>query len=245
MTIQNRMNEHSIWIILAIFSFSLIGCQTLKTAEPLSPERFEDDILKFEELDRESFPPKNAILFVGSSSIRGWDEKHSFPKLKTINRGFGGSQMEDCLYYMDRIVLPYQPKTIVLYEGDNDINKKKPPRRVYEDYLEFVKRVHEQLPRTKIIFIAIKPSIKRWNLVDKMREANRLIREYTRRDERLVYLDIDTPMIGEDGKPKSDIFKEDGLHLSEKGYEIWAKVLKPHLWVDRNKEFLLLFSRRD
>lgn len=227
--LRHLYNKHAGWICPVVLLLGLLIVRVNDAAENLSPDRWEEDIQAFEKMDREAFPPEDAVLFVGSSSIRIWDLKRDFPSLKAINRGFGGSQMADCLYYADRIVLPYKPRTIVLYEGDNDINDGKTPSQIHDDYVQFVKRVHAKLPKTKIIFIAIKPSIKRWHLIEQIREANKLIRDYTEREERLVYLDVDTPAIGADGKPMPDIFKDDGLHLNEKGYEIWAELLWPHL----------------
>ena len=193
------------------------------------PERWEKHIRAFEARDKKSPPPKGEILFVGSSSIVGWNTKKWFPDLKTINRGFGGSDVSDSLHFADRIILPYRPRTIVLYAGDNDIARGKSPQRVLADYKALVAKVHAALPRTRIVFVPIKPSLARWKLVGKMREANALIRAVTEADERLGYVDIDTPMIGADGRPRGELFKKDGLHLNEAGYKLWSSLLRPHL----------------
>ncbi|MEE8451737.1 MAG: SGNH/GDSL hydrolase family protein [Thermoguttaceae bacterium] len=193
------------------------------------PNRWEPNIQRFEERDRQTPPPTGAILFLGSSSIVGWDLERCFPDRRAINRGFGGSQIVDSLHFTDRIVLPYRPKTIVFYAGDNDIASGKSPKQVLADYKQFVEKVHEGLPKTRIIFVAIKPSISRWNLVDKIREANAKIRIVAEKDPRLIYLDIDKPMLGKDGKPRPEIFKDDGLHLNDEGYKLWSDLLRPHL----------------
>ncbi|MFH1742375.1 MAG: GDSL-type esterase/lipase family protein [bacterium] len=154
------------------------GATTLKPAESVhDPSEWEPDIQEFEKLDAIQPPPKNAILFVGSSSIRLWDLEQSFPDLAVINRGFGGSHIEDCIHYAESIILPYKPKIIVLYAGDNDIDFGKSPKRVFSDFKAFVKIVHAALPKSRIVYIAIKPSISRWNLAGDMRKANRRIRE--------------------------------------------------------------------
>ena len=200
------------------------------SAEPeKDPGRYESAIRAFEEQDRKQPPPTEGILFIGSSSIRGWDLKPYFPGLPVINRGFGGSHIADSIAFAERIILPYRPKVIVFYAGDNDVAAGKSPQRVLADYKAFVAKVHKSLPETRIVFIAVKPSIARWKLVDKMRQANRLIREVTEKDQRQAFVDIDTPMIGPDGKPRKELFKSDGLHLNETGYELWAKLVKPHL----------------
>lgn len=192
--------------------------------------RWEKQIAAFEARDQRQPPPKNGLLFVGSSSIRGWDLAQSFPGLPVINRGFGGSQIADSTYYLERIVFPHQPRVVVLYAGDNDIASGKSPQRVARDFRHFAAAIHARLPDTRIVFIAIKPSIRRWQLVGQMREANRLIRQMVDQDqERLSYVDIDAPMLGRDGKPRAELFREDGLHLNAQGYRLWASLVRPHL----------------
>ena len=217
-------------VVLAVTSDGLAPA-----AEARAPEenRWEPNIRRFEEQDKKEMPPAGGILFVGSSSIVGWKVDECFPGLPVINRGFGGSQIADSVHFADRIVLPYRPKVIVLYAGDNDVAAGKSPERVLRDYRQFAKVVHAGLPETRIVFVAIKPSMRRWNLVDKMREANRLIRAATEKEERLVYVDIDGPMIGDDGKPRAELFKPDGLHLNAEGYKLWSARLLPHLKLDR------------
>jgi lysophospholipase L1-like esterase len=191
--------------------------------------RWEPDIRAFEKKDRERKPLPGGIVFVGSSSIRGWDVGKSFPDLPVVNRGFGGSQIADSVEFAGRIVIPYKPKTVVFYAGDNDINAGKTPQQVLSDYREFVAKVHGPLPDAKIVFIAIKPSLRRWNLVSAMREANKLIREYSESDPKLEFVDVDPPMIGADGKPRPELFVEDGLHMTAEGYRIWTALVRPLL----------------
>ena len=194
-----------------------------------SPSRWEQTIAKFEAQDRDARPPAGGVLFVGSSSIRLWNLHEHFPDLPAINRGFGGSHVEDSLYFADRIVLPYRPRAIVLYAGDNDIAAGKSPQRVLADYRALVKAVHQELPKATITFIAIKPSLKRWALIDKIREANALVRRAAEGDERLSFVDIDKPMLGDDGRPRKDLLAADGLHLSPAGYKLWSDLVRPHV----------------
>lgn len=198
-------------------------------AQPRGPERWESAIQKFEQQDRQAPPEPGGVLFVGSSSIRLWDLKQHFPELNPLNRGFGGSEVADCVHFADRIVLPCRPRTIVLYAGDNDIAGGKTPCEVYADFQKFVDLVHDRLPQTRIVYIAIKPSLKRWSLVHRMRAANALILAACVDDERLEFVDIDTPMIGSDGQPRAELFVEDGLHLSPAGYQLWSRLLAPYL----------------
>lgn len=203
---------------------------------PYDPSRWEKNIQAFEAKDKEKPPALGGILFVGSSSIRLWDTEKCFPGLGIINRGFGGSQMEDSVYYAPRIVLPYQPKTIAVYAGDNDIQSGKTPQAVLKDFQQFVKIVHHSLPETRIVYIAIKPSISRWDKVDRMREANHAIRAFAEATEGVEFADIDTPMIGEDGRPRPSLFRDDGLHLNEEGYALWTKILRPFIVCDPKPE---------
>ena len=212
-------------IVHALVASSLLAAQPGAGADKTG--KWEKDIAAFEAQDAKRPPPKNAVLFVGSSSIRLWRLKESFPDLATINRGFGGSEVADSVRYAKRIVLPHQPRIVVLYAGDNDIAGGKTPQQVFADFQKFVAIVQEGLPEIKIIYISIKPSIKRWALIDKIREANRLIREHIaqQKSDKLVFLDIEKPMLGADGKPRADLLQDDGLHLNKEGYKVWAKLL--------------------
>jgi len=208
---------------------ALLSATATDGAEPPDSSRWEKAIQAMEERDTKQPPPKGEILLCGSSSARGWNVGKYFPDHKVVNRGFGGSQIPDSTAFAERIILPLEPRIILLYAGDNDIAGGKPPEAVCESFKVFVKKVHDALPKCRIVFIAIKPSIARWKLVEKMREANRLIKAVTEADERLGYVDTDTPMIGPDGLPRKELFVKDGLHLSPEGYELWTKLVLPFL----------------
>jgi lysophospholipase L1-like esterase len=192
-------------------------------------DKWEKDIAAFEQKDKESPPPKNAILFAGSSSIRRWDLKKSFPDLDAINRGFGGSQIADSTHFAPRIILKAEPRLIVLYAGDNDLAAGKKPEQIADDFRDFAQLVHKELPKTKIIFLSVKPSLARREQFDKQKKANELIEAFCKKNDYLTYVDVVQPMLGDDGKPKPELFVKDGLHLTEKGYEVWAGLLKPLL----------------
>ncbi|UCF35310.1 MAG: hypothetical protein JSU96_10660 [Acidobacteriota bacterium] len=193
------------------------------------PRRWEEEIARFEASDRTEGIQKGQILFIGSSSIRKWDLRESFPELDTLNRGFGGSQISDSLHYLKRVVFPYEPRMIVFYAGDNDINAGESPEQVFDDFKRFCRNVHDQLPNTRILFISIKPSLDRWGRVNQMRDANRRIARLAGQDPLVGYVDIDTLMIGEDGRPRPELFDSDGLHLNDAGYRVWAAALRPFL----------------
>jgi lysophospholipase L1-like esterase len=196
---------------------------------PKSPERWETEIRKFEAQDAKQPPQPGGVLFVGSSSIRLWDLKQSFPDLDATNRGFGGCYLSDVAHFADRIVLPHQPRLVIVYAGDNDIAAGRTPEQVVEAYRRLVQTIHARLPEARIAFISIKPSLARWKLVEKMREANRAIAAIAAKEEHVDYIDIDAPMLGADTLPRPDLFREDGLHLNEAGYRVWAEQVRPVL----------------
>ncbi len=192
--------------------------------------KWEPEIRAFETADATNPPPRNGILFIGSSSIRLWKTlAEDFKGYPVINRGFGGSEMADSLQFVDRIVLPYHPKQIVVYAGDNDLAAGKTPDHVSADFQAFVRKVHGAQPQTRVAYISIKPSPSRWNLADKMRTANGLIAAFTRPDPRLTFIDVFTPMLGPDGKPRPELFQSDNLHMTRSGYELWTSIVRPVL----------------
>lgn len=214
---------------LAIGGLAVLAAQPIGAGERPDPTRWEEVIESFEAADESQPPPQNEILFVGSSSIRMWDLGKSFPNLKAINRGFGGSHIADSTHYAPRIIIPYRPRIIVLYAGDNDIARDLTPQQVSDDYRDFVSTIRAELPAAKIIYIAIKPSRKRWRLYPKMVEANRMIANQIKADRLAEYADIATPMLGEDGHPDNRLFIADGLHLNDNGYALWTRVVHPFL----------------
>ncbi len=193
------------------------------------PERFESEIAAFEKWDHQNAVPRDAILFVGSSSIRLWQTADAFPDLPVINRGFGGSTIADVNYFADRIVFKYRPRTIVFYAGDNDIAAGRAPKNVFADFQTFAESVHERLPNARLIFLAIKPSPLRWKMWPKDKTVNDLVKELSQKSPRLTYVDAATPILGPDGQPQKDLFRNDGLHMNLKGYAIWNDLLKPIL----------------
>jgi lysophospholipase L1-like esterase len=194
--------------------------------------KWEPDISKYEAADRSQMPEPGGIVFIGSSTINKWKLSNNFSDLPVLNRGFGGSQLADSVEFAHRIVTPYRPKTVVLYAGDNDLARGKTPDDVARDFREFVAKVRHELPETKIIYLSVKPSLKRWEIVELGREANRRIQEYiaVSGDKHLEFVDIGPVTLGSDGKPRPEFFVADGLHLSDEGYKAWAEVLRPHLF---------------
>jgi lysophospholipase L1-like esterase len=216
------------FLYFIFFFISAVNGQSV--AGTPAANKFESEIVAFEQADQQNFPPKKAILFTGSSSIRLWkDLQESFPGKKIINRGFGGSGVSDLIYFTDRIVIPYRPKQIIIYSGENDINAGKTPQEVYTDFVTLVTTIREKLPTARITYISMKPSPSRISKQEEMKKANSLIKDYLSKIKRADYVNIYDPMLGPDGQPKAELFVEDRLHMNEAGYDIWTSVIAPYL----------------
>lgn len=202
---------------------------TVAAAGQISPLRFarwEKEIQGIEKRLAADPPKKGGIVFAGSSSIRLWDVPKSFPNWPVANVGFGGSEIRDCTFFVNRLVTVLQPVTVVFYAGDNDIANGRTAKQVADDFVAFTNAVREKLPTCRIAFVAVKPSPKRWAMFDVQKDANERVRKMCLANERMAFVDVVTPMLGSDGKPMPMLFVKDQLHLSEKGYEVWAKAVR-------------------
>ena len=192
--------------------------------------QWEADIRRFEAQDRAQRPDTGGVLFVGSSSIRMWDSLTSdFPGARATNRGFGGSELRHVVHFADRIILPYRPRLVVVYAGDNDINAGRTPEQVLADFQALVRTVHAARPATRIAFISIKPSPARWALADRARMANSMVQRYVQSDARLAFIDVFDPMLGFGGRPRAELFVSDSLHMTPAGYRLWRTLVEPYL----------------
>lgn len=191
------------------------------------PARWEGAIAKIEATGTRE---PGGIVFTGSSSITSWTTlAKDFPGLPVRNHGFGGSTIADVTYYVDRIVIPYQPRLVVFYAGDNDLAAGHTPEQVAADFKAFFLEVRKALPKTRIAFISIKPSVQRANVFEPVRTANALIREWLGTQENVAYIDVFTPMLDDEGRIRPDLYIKDGLHMNRKGYAIWTQAVAPYL----------------
>jgi lysophospholipase L1-like esterase len=200
-------------------------------------EPFYSEIKAFKTEDSIYFPPKHAILFLGSSSFRKWTEvQKDFPDYKVINRGFGGSTFPDAIRYLDQIVYPYQPRQILIYEGDNDLasSNKITADSVFNRFKELFFILRKKLPTTTIDFVSIKPSPSRQRLMPEMEKANSLIINFLKDKKNSAFIDVYHSMLDNNGLPDKSIFMEDELHMNAKGYAIWQKIIKPYLVKNKN-----------
>jgi lysophospholipase L1-like esterase len=193
-------------------------------AAPLT--RFEAEVRAFEAADRAAPPAPGGVVFVGSSTFRLWPALAAdFPGVPVVNRGFGGSTLPEVLHYAPRLVLPHRPRLVVLYAGDNDLADGRTPAQVAADYEAFVALLRRALPAVRVAFVSIKPSPSRWALADRARAANAAVRAATARDTAQRYVDVFTPMLGADGRPRPELFGPDGLHMTPAGYALWRERL--------------------
>ena len=198
------------------------------TTAPADSTPFEPEIRAFEAADRASPPPFGGVVFVGSSSIKNWTNLATdFPNVAVLNRGFGGSTLADVVHYVDRVVLPYHPRLVVLYAGDNDLPLGRSADQVLTEYRAFVARVRSAQPGVRIVFVSIKPSPSRRAYLEVARDANRRIEGDIARDSLASYVDVFTPMLGPTGQPRPELFLADSLHMTPAGYRLWRRLLMP------------------
>ncbi|HJS55186.1 MAG TPA: GDSL-type esterase/lipase family protein [Chitinophagaceae bacterium] len=224
---------------LFIFLFFFASCKEENRQtnnEPLPP--FWNDIRQFKKQDSISFPPKNAILFIGSSSFTMWkDVQNYFPGHTIVNRGFGGSTLLDQIRYANDIIFPYEPKQIVIYCGENDLasSDSVTAQMVFDRFNELDAIIRDKTD-ADVLYVSMKPSPSRRPLLQKMQEANAEIRDFIEtlsgnHDYKPNYrfIDVHSKMLNEFGQPMPELFLADSLHMNEKGYAIWKKEIEPYL----------------
>lgn len=222
-------------ICLFLVAFSLqLQAQTLPSwARDNDPERFEGAIRQFEAQDRSNPPPKGAIVLTGSSSIARWNEQShaALAPLTVIPRGFGGSIMNDVLHYLDRVALTYEPRAILIYEGDNDTDNRNalPVDMILSHLNQIISKTHDALPETRIYVMSVKPSTLRRGVWPKAQEVNAGYRAIADSDPLVYYIDAATPFLDPEGNVMTDIFVADGLHLNDLGNSIWGPIIKAGL----------------
>ena len=210
------------------FCIVIIVLLTWLTVQAQDPLRFEKEVKALTAAD-ESVNREELILFTGSSSIRLWPNlAQSFPKHNVLNRGFGGSEMQDLYYYRQALILKYKPKQIFIYEGDNDLNAGKTPDQILATADSLLVAIRKELPEAKIIFIAAKPSEARWHLKDKYQAFNSELEQWTKSHKGVYFADVWTPMVNDNGMLPG-LLMSDNLHMTEKGYTIWTAVLSRFL----------------
>ncbi len=221
-------------VLVAVLLCAVCAVAQAQSPTPAAPAhdlaRWEKDIAAFEASDRTAPPPKNALLFVGSSTIVRWKTlQQDYPNQPTINRGFGGNEIADSTHFADRIIFPYRPRMIFLRAGGNDIHNGKTPEQVFADFKEFVATVRAKLPQTEIVYISLSPSIARWDERDAAKKLNALIADFVNRTPRLYYIETYDLVLDANGQPRPELFVEDKLHFSPEGYKLHTERIRPYI----------------
>jgi lysophospholipase L1-like esterase len=211
--------------ILYVLCFILL-CAMSQAQTSKAP--FYDDVQTIKAYDRMFAPVKNPIVFVGSSSIRKWDNLQvSFGSYNVMNRGIGGAVIDNIIQYANELIFAYKPRQIVIYVGENDL-----PGSLPDTILAKTKRlihlIRGKMPETPIVYISLKPSPVRSEFFEKCKQTNELLKAWLATEKNIDYVDIFTPMLKK-GKPMPELFVSDMLHMNAKGYAIWEKKVKPKL----------------
>jgi len=202
-------------------------CSMLLQGQP-----YAEDILAFKKQDSVSFPAKNAILFIGSSTFTKWTDVQSyFPSKRIINRGFGGSTLPDVIRYADDIIFPYNPKQIIIYCGENDLASSDTVTAdmVVQRFKELYTIIRSKLPKVPVVYIGMKPSPSRRNLFGKMMVANGSIRDFLEERPGDYFIDVYYPMMQKNNQPNGALFTDDSLHMNADGYKLWQRIMNPYL----------------
>ncbi|MFD2289117.1 GDSL family lipase [Pedobacter petrophilus] len=217
------MKKIFVAIVCSIFLFINASAQ--------NKPAFWEDVQTIKKYDQMYKPPVNPILFVGSSSIRKWDDLiQVFAKYNVLNRGIGGAVTNDITFYLNDVVFPYQPRQIVLYVGENDLpNAQTTPDSVLNRTVNLYKSIRAKLPNVPVIYISIKPSPSRDAFKEKAMASNALIKAFLSKEANTKYVDVYSLMLTKDEKLRPELFLEDMLHMNAAGYAIWRKAVEPHL----------------
>lgn len=211
---------------LSLFLLFLIAFISLKAQD--AP--FYNEIRNFKKQDSIKFPPKKAILFIGSSTFTNWkDVQTYFPGHVIINRGFGGSSLPNVINYVPDIVFPYDPKQIVIYCGENDFTGGATPQIVVDRVKQLIELIRTKYPKVPLVYISIKPSPSREKYMPQMVEANEMIAKMVKKMKKVKFVNTYNAMFNPDGTIMTDIFLKDNLHMNAKGYAIWQKIMEPYL----------------
>jgi lysophospholipase L1-like esterase len=215
--------------IAAAVAFVLAAQMQVATAQPAPA--FWKEILAFKKSDSIKMPPPQAILLTGSSSFTKWvDVDKYFPTHTMINRGFGGSTLPDVIRYAYDAILPYQPRQVLIYCGENDlVSESVTPEEILRRVKTLFGIIRENLPETVISFVSMKPSPVRASIQPRVREGNRLVKEFMQQQKRAQFIDIYDAMLNLDGSFREELFIADRLHMNADGYAIWKRIIEPFL----------------
>ena len=214
-----------VFLLLVVSSFYI--SVSAQTAPP-----FWNDIVAFKKEDAAKVPPVAPILFIGSSSFTRWtDIQAAFPGYPILNRGFGGSSMPDVIRYFYDIILPYRPKQVVIYCGENDLasSESVTAEEVVLRFKTLYGMIRQNLPNAEVAFVSIKASPSRPQIATRLAEVNRQLKKFLKKEKRADFIDVNSAMLDASGKMREDLYVSDRLHLKPEGYAIWQRVIQPYL----------------
>lgn len=192
---------------------------------------FYNDVQTIKAYDQMYKPPVHPVLFTGSSSIRKWDDlEYVFADYYALNRGVGGTVLNDLIYYADDLIFAYHPRQLILYIGENDLpDEKTTADSVLNRFTRLYQLIRTKLPDIPVDYIAMKPSPSRDQFAQKAVAANLLIKNYLAKQKNAAFIDIYSLMLNKEGKSRPELFVGDMLHMNKQGYAIWEKTVKPYL----------------
>jgi GDSL-like lipase/acylhydrolase family protein len=226
--IANRASLATLRVALILLPLSA-GAQAPQVA-PTLQERFAQKVAEYAAADRAQPPPRNAILFAGDSQFYRWSTiREDLPGYTLINRGIDSFQTPDLIRYVDQLILPYEPRLIVLHVGGNDVHNGKSPAQVLESFKTLVAAVHAKLPGVRILWSSITPGPGRWDEAPQRKATNALLRDYIATQKDLGFIDLWDAMLTPEGQPREDIWVADRVHPNHAGYLIRVALTKPFL----------------
>jgi lysophospholipase L1-like esterase len=231
------MRTHRRFVVLGIVSLAAVLAVPPALAAPAAaepwpdPARLEEEVRAFERADSLAPPKPGGILALGSSSLRLWTTiERDLSPLPIVPRGFGGSTTHDAVHYADRLIGATAPRAVLLYEGDNDIEAGVSPDAVRDEFLALVDAVRSRAPGARFYVLSIKPSPARWKFWESARIANGRLRSACEAETLCTFIDVATPMLAANGRPRPELYLADSLHLTPKGYEVWRKLVRQYLF---------------
>ncbi len=214
-----------------VASGSIVAASAARAPQTASqPNRFEKNVLAYEAADRTDPPPRGAILLAGDSQFYRWTTLHEdLPGYTVVNRGIDSFQTSDLVHYVDRLVLPHEPRLIVLHVGGNDVNNGKSPEQILEDFKTFVAKVRARQPEVPIAFSSITPGPGRWSQAPQRKATNALVEAYVETQPHLLFVDLWDAMLTPDGQPREDLWVADRIHPNHAGYLLRVQIMRPIL----------------
>jgi lysophospholipase L1-like esterase len=175
-------------------------------------------------------PAPGGIICIGSSHMQFWKTvREDLAPLTVHNFGIGGSRMNQAAdLFIDNLAIPFKPRAVILYEGSNDINAGTKPETVLANFQKLHRKLHAALPQARLYVLGVVPSPgKRFEKIADLKQANELLAKECATQPWMKFIDVTSPLLGADGKPKEELFKPGDIHMLPAGYAVWKSVIAP------------------